>query len=259
MGYSLADPNFKIYGIGWKSGTYNSECHDTYPTVKCSFAAVAVDGVVKTGETVQPWVGHSGWYDSKSCTPVYYYYNGADASATCGPKDESGAECSGGYLFTKYEHGVTTPETESKGLHGYTDENGKDVKTAKAWLSNCTTTGNVVTATAWGIATAEQRAHCGVFWTGKFEECKEHKTLMPTDNVSANQSVEAGTETTITLEPKQKLRGATLHITLDNDDNNEVEIWLVSETPGPEQWGEGSHESHSVKMTGSKASFEIIV
>ena len=243
VGFSLADPNFKIYGIGWKSDSYNAECHDTYPTVKCSFAAVAVDGVVKTDVTVKPWVGHSGWFDSKECTPVYYYYNGSDASATCGTAGNDGAVCDGGYKFSK-DGG---PERESKGLHGYVD-NGRDIKTAKVWLSGCKTTSDA--DAAWGIETDQQRAHCGVFWTGKFEECTEHKTLVSTDN-----NVDAGTETTITLEPKQKLRAATLHVTLENSDNNEVEIWLVSDSP---EWGTTSHESHSVKMTGSNASFDVM-
>lgn len=243
VGFSLADPSFKIYGIGWKSESYNAECHDTYPTVKCSFAAVAVDGVIKTDTLVQPWVGHSGWFDSKECTPVYYYYNGSDASTTCGTAGDDGAECTGGYQFSKGTQAVR----ESNGLHGYY-ENGKDMKTAKVWLSGCRTTDDA--DAAWGVETDQQRAHCGVFWTGKFEECREHKTLLSTET-----GIESGTETTVTLEPKENLRAATLHVTLENTDNNEVEIWLVSESP---DWGSASHESHSVKMTGANASFDVM-
>ena len=147
VGFSLGDPNFKIYGIGWKSATYNSECYDTYPTVKCSFA--------KIDTLVKPWVGHSGWFDSKGCTPLYYYYNGNDnnaASTTC-----SGESCYDGYKFDK--SGI--------GAHGYT-EAGTEYKTAKAWLGNCTNVDE--TAMAWGVTSDKERAHCGAFWTGEFTE-----------------------------------------------------------------------------------------
>lgn len=231
VGFSLGDPNFKIYGIGWKSATYNSECYDTYPTVKCSFAAVATDGVIKTDTLVKPWVGHSGWFDSKGCTPLYYYYNGNDASTTC-----SGESCYDGYKFDK--SGI--------GAHGYT-EAGTEYKTAKAWLGNCTNVDE--TAMAWGVSASEQRAHCGAFWTGEFKECLAHQDLF-----SGSKSI-GSLEETIVFENKQNLRAATLHVTLENTDNNEVEIWLVSES---ENWGEYDHESHSVSMNGTTRSFNIM-
>ncbi len=237
VGFSLADPNFKIYGIGWKSGTYNSECHDTYPTVKCSFAAVATDGVIKTDELVKPWVGHSGWFDSKDCTPVYYYYNGDDASSSCGFLNESGATCSNGYQFDK----------SGAGAHGYT-EGDTEYKTAKAWLANCLNTDN--SDVIWLASAESERAHCGAFWTGEFTECTDHQDLF-----SGSRSVGYGLDESITFDNKQNLRAATLHITLENTDYNEVEIWLVSES---ENWGSVDHESHSVKMNGNSGSFDVM-
>ncbi len=231
VGFSLGDPNFKIYGIGWKSATYNSECYDTYPTVKCSFAAVATDGVIKIDTLVKPWVGHSGWFDSKGCTPLYYYYNGNDASTTC-----SGESCYEGYKFDK--SGI--------GAHGYT-EAGTEYKTAKAWLGNCTNVDEK--AMSWGVSTDEERAHCGAFWTGEFKECLAHQDLF-----SGSKSI-GSLEETIVFENKQNLRAATLHVTLENTDNNEVEIWLVSES---DNWGEYDHESHSVSMSGTTGSFNIM-
>lgn len=231
VGFSLGDPNFKIYGIGWKSATYNSECYDTYPTVKCSFAAVATDGVIKTDTLVKPWVGHSGWFDSKGCTPLYYYYNGNDASTTC-----SGESCNDGYKFDK--SGI--------GAHGYT-EAGTEYKTAKAWLGNCTNVDE--SAMAWGVTSDKERAHCGAFWTGEFTECLAHQDLF-----SGSKSI-GSLEETIVFENKQNLRAATLHVTLENTDNNEVEIWLVSES---DNWGEYDHESHSVSMSGTTGSFNIM-
>lgn len=230
VGFSLGDPNFKIYGIGWKSATYNSECYDTYPTVKCSFAAVATDGVIKIDTLVKPWVGHSGWFDSKGCTPLYYYYNGNDAT-TC-----SGESCYEGYKFDK--SGI--------GAHGYT-EAGTEYKTAKAWLGNCTNVDE--SAMAWGVTSDKERAHCGAFWTGEFTECLAHQDLF-----SGSKSI-GSLEETIVFKNKQNLRAATLHVTLENTDNNEVEIWLVSES---DNWGEYDHESHSVSMSGTTGSFNIM-
>ena len=234
VGFSLADPNFKIYGIGWKSGTYNSECYDTYPTVKCSFAAVATDGVIKTGEDVVPWVGHSGWFDSKGCSPIYYYYNGDDA---CGSPGVSGTTCN-----------VYNFDSTKSGAHGYTDNNGVEHRTAKAWLGSCTNADG--SAMAWAN-NAVQQAHCGAFWTGKFSECKAHQDLF-----SGSKSVNYGLEETIVLNNPQNLRAATLHFALENTDNNEIEIWLVSESDS--YWGENDHESHSVKMNGNSATFDVI-
>ena len=234
VGFSMADPNFKIYGIGWKSEDYDSECHDTYPTVKCSFAAVAPNGVVPTEENVKPWIGHSGWFDSKaySCTESYYYYNGDDAG--CGIAGESGVTCpSTGYKFSE----------SGAGQHGYV-ENGKDMKTAKAWLK-CSLSPE---DGAWAVETEAERAHCGPFWTGKLTECTDHADLA---NVSA---VSSGEEKTLPLAAVANLRGSTLNVSMQNSDNNEIEIWLLSENAN---WGSDDFASRSVKFKGNGGSFEV--
>lgn len=160
VGFGIADANFKIYGIGWKSEDYGSECHDTYPTVKCSFRAVAENGIVPTGKDVKPWLGHSAWFNSKSCAETYYYVNGRDA---CGGYENGVITCVDGYRF----------DPSGSGLHGY-KKNGEDVKTAYASL-NCSVSDDA--QNAWVPTGENERAHCGKFWTGEFTECSEHKVL----------------------------------------------------------------------------------
>lgn len=229
VGFSLADENFKLYGIGWKSEDYASECHDTYPTVKCSFAAVAENGIIPTEKTVKPWVGHSGWFDSENCTEKYYYYNGTDA---CSGSENGSTECSDGYSFR--ESGV--------GVHGYLEGN-QEVKTAKAWL-DCTP------SNAWATETETERAHCGLFWTGKISECVDDTELFSGELSISNEEK----STTFSSNSKANLRGTTLNIELENTDNAEVEIWLLSEN---NNWGSDDFESTPVKMSNNSASFEV--
>ena len=234
VGFSMADPNFKIYGIGWSSDDYGADgCWDTYPTVKCSFAAKAEQGVIPLNTTVQPWVGHSGWFDSKSCTPAYYYDNGTDA---CGGHSGSETACSNdGYVFS----------SDGAGQHGYRDNNGVDVKAAKAWL-NCLT--NDDQAVAWAAGT--NRAHCGMFWTGEFSECTNHENLGTISSISSGGGIEM-----ITLTGTVNLRASKLNVTLENPNSSEVEVWLLSENAA---WGESGFASNSVKFTGSSASFDVV-
>ena len=233
VGFSMADPNFKIYGIGWSSDDYGADgCWDTYPTVKCSFSAVATDGVIPTETTVEPWVGHSGWFDSKSCTPIYYYDNGTDA---CSGQAGSEVSCpSSGYYFSNI----------GAGQHGYRD-NGVDVKAAKAWL-NCFSTDNKVVA--WAAGT--QRAHCGMFWTGKFTECTSHADLGSLSAISSG-----GTEGTITLTGTVNLRGSTLNISLENPNNSPMEVWLLSKN---DTWGADDFASNAERFSGTTASFDVV-
>ncbi len=235
IGFSMADPNFKIYGIGWSSNDYGADkCWDTYPTVKCSFAAVASGGVVPTGTNVEPWLGHSGWFDSKSCTPEYYYYNGTDA---CGGQAGTESECpSTGYYFSN----------DGAGQHGYRDINGVDVKAARAWLSCLNADEQAV---AWSAGTETLRAHCGLFWTGSLTECVNHTDF------GTLATVGTGLDGTLTLVGSANLRGSKLNISLENPNSNEVEVWLISANA---TWGADDFASTPVRFTGTSASFDVV-
>lgn len=234
VGFSMADPNFKLYGIGWKSEDYDSECFDSYPTVKCSFAAVAQNGIIPLNRLVTPWIGHSGWYDSKTCEPLYYYYNGNDAGC-------SGNTCSNGYTF----------DADGAGIHGYTDANDVEQKTAKAWL-HCYGLNNAETRWAEEGATIDL-AHCGKFWTGALTNCAEHVDLLP----SGQTSISSEEEITLTYTPDNtyNLREATLNIELENPDGNEIEIWMFSQN---DSWSNSTFSSPSVRVTGNTASFDVV-
>lgn len=242
VGFSLADPNFKLYGIGWKSDTYSAECHDTYPIVKCSFAAVATNGVIPTAEDgkpnyIKPWIGHSGWYDSKtySCTEKYYYYNGSDACG--GASGSTPVECTAsGYSFAN--------GTEA-GLHGY-KEGTTDVKTAKAWLE-CSLNAE---ETPWTAETKNDRAHCGTFWTGKIQECSDHVTIPE----AVDLPLSAGMETPAVLTTPVNLRATSIAIEFDEASGIDVEIWLMSKN---DNWGAQDFASKSVVTNAKKASFSV--
>lgn len=242
VGYRLATPMLKLYGIGWASEEYAQECFDAPPTLKCSFAAVAVDGIIPTGTDVTPWIGHSGWFDSKaySCEEKYYYYNGTDA---CSGLSDDVSVCPGKYNFSE----------DGAGQHGYT-EAGNEVKTAKAGMK-CALSGE---AGMWAAdpddpENAEQwRAHCGAFWTGKIKECTDHADLY-----SGDLYVSPGTETVqaFTDDATVNLRAATLKVLADNPDNSEIEIWLYSRS---EKWGGDHFASASATLSGNSGNFDVM-
>lgn len=233
VGFSLADASFKLYGIGWRSDTYSAECHDTYPTVKCSFAAVATDGVIPTETYVKPWIGHSGWFDTKKysgCTEKFYYI-GADA---CSGSATTETLCpSNGYNF------------KTNGLHGY-KEGTTDVKTAKAWLE-CSVNSEDA---PWARETESERAHCGTFWTGVIKECSDHVEI--TD--AANLTLSAGQETTASLTNSVNLRGTSIAVEFNENSGIDVEVWLISENSS---WGAQGYASKSIIVTSKVGRFSV--
>ena len=270
VGYMLADPNFKLYGIGWESFDYNAKCWNTI-SVKCSFAAKAENGVIEFNKDVVPWVGHSGWFDSKSCTPHYYYYNGSDI--TCGTAGAEGIECTT-YNFKPDANG-------EGGLHGY----GDDIKTAKAALK-CTDATHAEEYWIASTLTEKSLAHCGIFWTGRITQCNTHyPKLLPLETereliLPANVD-ETYVERVVAQGTRDNLRGAVLNVELENPDHNEVEIVLVSkhdyntdyagfsyetawgDYKGNTIWGSadagnGIFLSNPVKMSGNRASFDVL-
>lgn len=235
VGFSLADQNFKIHGIGWKSVDYNATCWDTYPSVKCSFAAVAKGGIIETNKNVEPWVGYSGWFSSTACEKKYYYYYGSDACYNPGKGEHQ--DCGGSYKFSP---------GDDEGAHGYKDAEGYDVKTAKAWLQ-CNSSGSV-NANWWANAPESEYAHCGYFWTGEYKECANNLDLF------TDRSVDVG-ETYITFE-KANLRQATLNISISGENTEGLEIWLESKNEDGWEMGE-PFQSQSFTVTGNGGSYRV--
>lgn len=243
VGYRMSNPNFKLYGIGWASDEYASECFDAPPTVKCSFAAKAANGIIPLETEVVPWVGHSGWFDSRefSCQTKFYYYNGNDAG--CGSAGNGGLECSNGYYkFTQ----------EGAGSHGYKNSEGEDVKTAKAGIQ-CVLGGpdGMWAADPEDSDNGEQnRAHCGAFWTGLYSICTQNVDLSYSNDVHLSPGEERSWAFT-----KSNLREASLEVFADNPDNSEVEVWLYSES---DRVGDELYPSLTQSMDGDSKLFDVV-
>lgn len=212
VGFRIASQKFMLYGIGWKSTNY--ECFSTYPTIKCSFAAVAQNGVIPREKYVKPWVGYSGWegWNKTNCTEMYYY-KGTDA---CSGDNYGYTTCgSSGYYFS----------ATSNGKHGYTDENGNDIKTAKVGLECQSSYSTNNEETMW----ANDSAHCGVFWTGTQNSCTTVEKIngeLTLYGASSNQSA--------VFNRTVNLRGAQIRIEAENPDGSEVQVRLNSEGQGDE-------------------------
>ncbi len=229
VGFRIASPKFKLFGIGWKSKNY--ECFDTYPTIKCSFAAVAQYGVVPRGIFVKPWVGYSGWegWNTSNCTEKYYY-QGDDA---CAASTSAYSECDNeGYFF----------DSTSSGKHGYTDLSGNDVRTAKVGLDCETQAGSTTEEMMW----ASDSAHCGIFWTGPQNSC----TMV--DKITAGQTLYASDEWSGAFDRAVNMRAAKIWIETDNKEGNEIWITLLSEGLGDELY-----PSEHVVMNEEARTFDI--
>lgn len=213
VGFSLSDQNFKIYGIGWKSDSYRSECWDTYPVLSCSFKAAYAGGIVPKGQNVKPWVGLSAWFDAVGkCNEndVGYYYKGPDA---CGGTGTTYNSCGSGYTFTE------------SGAHGYFDGDRNEIKMAKTSIDNCTVYGEEA---AWARNGEDVvAANCGSFWVGEQNACSRHYTFEST--VSGDEGEYFGLTS-----GTANFRGATLIVKLDNPDSKPVEVYMFSknETSG---------------------------
>ncbi|SHL01917.1 hypothetical protein SAMN05720487_1071 [Fibrobacter sp. UWT2] len=217
VGYRLSDQNFKLYGIGWQSDEYSSECWDKFPSISCSFRAAYAGGLVPQNRDVKPWIGLSTWFGANKCTPDYYY-NGNDAgcSGYVENSDDYKKCSSTGYNFSG---------EGSEGLHGNTVEvNGNIVdgnKTARVGVSGvgCEVYGEEA---PWANSIAA--VHCGTFWVGNYTNCTEHKYLTQTvDGAEGTYfGIDANGETA-------NFRGANLIVTLDNPSGAEVTVYLFSQ------------------------------
>ena len=212
VGFSLADPNFKLYGIGWRSNTYGSECWETFPTISCSFKAAFAGGIVPLATTepatqdLKPWTGLSAWYGGRTCS-VSHYYIGTDA---CNGNESSYTLCGDGYSFS------------AGGAHGYLEGN-VEKRTAKVTVDNCDVYGEDAAWATNGVA-----ANCGKFWVGELQQCNKNYTFVLTSGNSE------GDYYRLNPEARANLRDAKIKIALDNPNGSEVEIYLFSknETAG---------------------------
>ena len=228
VGFSLSDPAFQIYDVGWKSEDYNATCWDSYPTVKCSFRVAYVGGIVPLGTPAKPWVGLSSWFDDKSCTPKYYY-NGSDATSGCsGMESEGYKEC---YSPDYYKFsGENAP-----GLHG-TTIGGVDTKMAMARIQDCDA--SYLSEDNRKLLYAEA-AKCGEFWVGNFTNCNQNVTFF-SNGLGRTLKKHSGALTPVTINESPNelfadgtvanLRAANIRIILDNPNASEVEVYLRSTT-----------------------------
>lgn len=212
VGISLADPDFKIYDVGWRSQDYNAECWDAPPTVKCSFKAAFMGGIVPLKKDVKPWVGLSSWYDRRGCTPKFLY-KGDDA---CTREEDTYGECYDAYNF------------QNEGQHGI---DATESRMAKVSVQNCM---SYVTDIEMELMYAEQ-GKCGSFWVGDINNCQENKTVVKDASRSIPPhtdllTVETYSQTELFALSDVNLRAANLQVLLQNEGLNELEIYLRSET-----------------------------
>ena len=253
VGFSLADPDFKVYDIGWKSETYNAECWQTYPTVKCSFRAAYLGGIVPQNQPTKPWVGLSSWFDEKGCEPQYFY-NGNDA---CGSytDDDGYSECvaSDYYKFT------------TGGQHGTIDEQtvGSEVrevetKMAKAKIKECRNT--YLSQNDRALLYAEE-ARCGEFWVGAVNPCSRNEIIFPLSSTSTTIESSRTIAPHVDDDPPSEflvtelfatpsdavvnLRDAVIKITMNNPNASELEIYLRSSRT------ENAYYGHNVSYSAS--------
>lgn len=205
VGYILSDQNFKIYGIGWKSDSYRSECWDTYPTLSCSFKAAYPTGIVPKGESTKPWVGFSAWFDAVAggCqeSDIGYYYKGDDA---CGGTGTTYNNCGSSYTFSQ------------TGAHGYM-EGDVERRMAKVDVAtSCNVYGEEASWARGGVA-----ANCGSFWVGDINACSRHHNFDKTATGDEGEyfGLESGTA---------NLREANLKVNLDNPDGKKIEVYMFS-------------------------------
>ena len=209
VGYSLSHQKFRVYGVGWKSDTYHSECWDTYPTLSCSFKAAYPAGIVEEGKDVTPWVGFSAWYETtSSCTKenIQYWYKGEDGGSNCPSNETDYGQCSSKWY--QFEGGA----------HGYVD-NGVEKKMARVSIENCLYNANA----AWG--TNGVAATCGSFWVGQMNTCTRNHTFAWTAN--GDDGVYYGLQ-----QGTANLRGADLVVNIDNPNQYNVEIYVFSQNSG---------------------------
>lgn len=252
VGFSLSDPAFKVYDVGWKSQDYNAECWDAYPTVKCSFRVAYVGGIVPENQIAKPWVGLSSWFDDKGCTPQYNY-NGEDASDGCNSTAVDGYKECRYYKFSG---------DDATGLHGTTETSGTgenivttETKMAMVKIQNCETAYLSDEARRSLYAEAPR---CGEFWVGSLTNCNQNitfytkgsgtgKSLNKHSGGTAPANFDTDELFSLSGDATANLRAANIKITLENPNASELEVYLRSKTTD----GYGYYSAKQVRFSTS--------
>lgn len=236
VGISLADPDFKVYDAGWKSETYNAECWNTYPTVKCSFRAAYLGGIVPLAESARPWVGLSSWFDEKGCEPQYFY-NGDDACGNYANADGY-KECVATEYYKFTNGGVHgTVETQTSG----TQQTIIETDMAKVKIKECHNT--YLSQDDRALLYAEE-ARCGEFWVGAVNPCTQNHKFFPVSSTAVETSRSISTHVdsdtpseyssnelfAVDANTVVNLRSALIRITMENTGGSELEVYLRSQT-----------------------------
>ena len=157
VGFSLADPEFKIYDNGWVSSALDETCWEV-PTIKCNF--VDKYKIVPLGEYVTPKVIISTWFTEKQCT-TEYHYNGCDNETS----DKN--NCSGSNNGEPGEIGATlsgdTYNFSQEGQHGYLVGENKRAQDASIKV--------VCPGDAGSLDLAQDFYSCGTFHVGTTQSC----------------------------------------------------------------------------------------
>ena len=266
VGLSLADPDFKIYDVGWKSETYNAECWATYPTVKCSFRAAYLGGVVPLAQSARPWVGLSSWFDEKGCEPQYFY-NGDDA---CGSYTNADGykECVASEYYKFTNGGVHgTVETQTNG----TEQTTIETDVAKVKIKECH---NTFLSQEDRMLLYAEEALCGEFWVGAVNPCNKNQMFFPlssssTTTVEAQRTIgihtanndpsEITNEEIFALDQDAvaNLRSALIKITMENPNASELEVYLRSNTSSGYYNVSVAYSTSAVTTATTTASFSV--
>ncbi len=184
VGFSISDPSFKIYDIGWSSYFFADDCFEN-PTINCSFKANYLGGRVPKNKNVSPWVGLSSWFEDHGCK-ITYYYNGCDNATGNATSGCEGNKFNRNWFLTWWnEHdanGVFFGKELSGSIYNFSEEDvhgtsyttpygTTTINDAKVKISECSDQSSLE-----GTWTS-----CGSFWVGEIERCSQNAQIYNSD------------------------------------------------------------------------------
>lgn len=204
VGFSLADPDFKIYDNGWYS-LLEEPCWEI-PTITCTFedkyGTIPVDEEVSPEVSLSSW---AGWFQDHNCI-VQYYYNGCDNETSdkvnCGSEEigqpgKLGSELNGDtYRFTQV------------GQHGYLIDENKKAQEASVKA--------VCPGDQTSLDLAQDSYSCGAFNVGAKTFCSSDiEVFNDQQYFNANETLEFAIPNSSN---ESNMRSATLHINVELDE-----------------------------------------